>query len=311
MNGSSVSTRQDYDNLQSQLAKVTPTGVNMNAYNPTNSPAKCPTLATTWSATASPLPPTPKRQLCECMYSSLACAVVPGTNEDTYESLLADVCSLDVDACTQIGSNGTTGEYGIYTACNSTEQLGFAFNRYYSSKNKSTKACDFNGAAQTQKPTQLSNTCQTLVDEAHTSTATPSASSTATFTGGSMSSSSASSGLATSAQVGIGVGVGVGCALLLAVGAYLLWRRHRRSRNASAQAIREKDETEMPQPAMLGNDGQRHEMEQPVSEMPTGGEAQELPARHGQAELGRSASSKLADGIESRHEMAADSTNST
>ena len=62
--------------------------------------------------------------------------------------------------------------------------------------------------------------------------------------------------------------------------------------------------------AMLGNDGGKHELEQPPQELPASrdAEAPEMPAEHGKSELARNASSKTPPGIESRHEMPAQET---
>lgn len=65
VSGDSVSTLADFDNYSSQIAKATPTGVNRDDYEPTNTKARdCPAVNSAWAATASPLPPTPNTELC-------------------------------------------------------------------------------------------------------------------------------------------------------------------------------------------------------------------------------------------------------
>ena len=123
VNGNSVSPLPDYSNLQSQLAKVSPTGVQMASYSPSNTPAACPTVQTNWSAVATPLPYTPNKELCACMYSSLGCTVTDNTDADSYGKLFGTVCGLDEKACDGIANNGTTGTYGAYGMCDSSEQL--------------------------------------------------------------------------------------------------------------------------------------------------------------------------------------------
>ena len=113
--------------------------------------------------------------------------------------------------------------------------------------------------------------------------------------------------LSTGAKAGIGVGVTAGVLAILGCAALFYLRRHRSAKhtNRPTDPLVEKDSTEVDIAAMLSTDGQRHELEHPLMEMPLGNEAQELPAKHGTTELGRSPSSKMPDGIESRHEMAA------
>ena len=147
----------------------------MSAYPPTNSPKDCPIPAASWSAAATPLPPTPDKALCACMYSSLTCAVKPGADESRYLNLLSYVRGLDHSACAKFSENGTTGKYSTYGMCNSTEQVGFAFDQYYSHQGETASACDFKGVGQTQTPTQPSGKCKSLIAEVSADTAASSA----------------------------------------------------------------------------------------------------------------------------------------
>ena len=127
-----------------------------------------------------------------------------------------------------------------------------------------------------------------------------SAAATATGSSTGVSSQSADSGLCERAKIGIGVGVGLGVVLLLALGAYFLWRRKRKSgKKQWPNPAVEKDRNAQDGAAI--RNGQRHELEQPKTELPIGGEAQELPARHGKSDMGRSTSSPVIQGVESRH----------
>ena len=167
----------------------------MDSYNPTNSPASCPTVQTNWSATATPLPPTPNKELCACMYSSLGCVVTGNTDEDDYSDLFGTVCGLDDEACAGINHNGTTGKYGAYGMCNSTEQLGFAFNQYYQNHGRSASACDFDGAARTMSERDVGDTCTSLMNQAGaagTGTVTEQPSGTGAGAGGSAGAASSS-----------------------------------------------------------------------------------------------------------------------
>lgn len=169
MSGNSVQTLQDFTNLKTQLAKVHPTGTQMDSYSPTNSPAACPSVGgADWNAQASPLPPTPNEQLCKCMTDTLGCVVNPSTNPKQYGDLFGYVCGHDPKACGGIAHNSSTGEYGAYGMCNAAEQLSFVFNQYYKDQGSSSDACSFKGAAQLQKGSSASGTCQQLINQAGT-----------------------------------------------------------------------------------------------------------------------------------------------
>lgn len=166
VSGNEVSPNDGFDNLKSQLATVNPTGVNSASYSPTNSPAACPTTSDDWSAQSSPLPPSPNSQLCSCMFKSLSCSVSPSVDEADYGSLFGTVCGLGDNTCAGLAANGSTGTYGAYSMCNSTEQLGFALNQYYLSQNSASTACDFDGSAEIQNSSEPSGTCKDLMSEA-------------------------------------------------------------------------------------------------------------------------------------------------
>lgn len=166
VDGNSVSTLTDFNNLKTEMASASPTGVNSASYSPTNSAAACPTESD-WAAKASPLPPSPNKELCNCMFNSLSCTVKGSVDTDDYEDLFGTVCGYG-DSCAGINKNATTGKYGAYSMCNSTEQLAFAFNQYYLAQDKSNDACDFNGAAQVQNAKSASGTCSSLMAQAGT-----------------------------------------------------------------------------------------------------------------------------------------------
>ena len=115
LDGNSVSTLADFNYLSSQIAAATPSGVNSASYNPTNTAAaSCPSVGSDWAA-ASALPPTPNRQLCQCMYSALTC-VPHNVADDAAGELFGTVCGLGEaqGVCAGISSNTSTGTYGAY-----------------------------------------------------------------------------------------------------------------------------------------------------------------------------------------------------
>ena len=166
-----METLADFSALSSQIAKVTPSGLNAASYTPTNTVARaCPTEDNNWTA-ASVLPPTPNEQLCQCMMSTLTCVAQSRISEDDIGDLFGQVCDPNIgDYCSGITTNGTTGAYGAYSPCNATAQLSFAFNAYYQDQIENnpgnTRACDFNGAATTQAAASASGACASLVDQA-------------------------------------------------------------------------------------------------------------------------------------------------
>lgn len=169
VDGDSVSKMADFTLLSSQMAKATPTGVQMNNYQPSNSPAVCPTVDEVWGAVSSPLPPTPNKELCSCMYNSLSCVIRSGVDAEDYGQLFAAICGLgDGSQCDGIAANASAGTYGAYSMCNSTEQLAYAMDAYYQAQSGSNKAsaCDFEGAAHTQSPVEPSGECNALMQQA-------------------------------------------------------------------------------------------------------------------------------------------------
>ncbi|EMC99955.1 carbohydrate-binding module family 43 protein [Baudoinia panamericana UAMH 10762] len=186
VSGQSVTTNQDFSNLKTQLASISPSSVASASYTPTNSPQACPSVGGNWSAAATPLPPTPNQQVCSCMYNSLGCVVAGSTSEDNYGSLFGTVCGYGSSVCAGITSNATTGTYGAFGMCNATEQLAYAFNNYYVGQHSSASACNFGGAATSKAAASASGACSTLLAQAGTAgTGTVTSSPTGTAASGS------------------------------------------------------------------------------------------------------------------------------
>jgi 1,3-beta-glucanosyltransferase GAS1 len=166
LSGSSVSKLSDFSYLSSEMASISPTGVNMASYTPTNSPQACPALQTgTWEAKSSPLPPAANPQLCQCMVNSLKCVVKASQDQKTFGTLFSQVCGYG-SSCAGIKADAYNGTYGAYASCNSTEQLSFAFNQYYLSQNSASTACDFGGAATIKSAISANSACSALIAQA-------------------------------------------------------------------------------------------------------------------------------------------------
>ncbi|KAK5707326.1 hypothetical protein LTR17_020777 [Elasticomyces elasticus] len=210
ISGDTVTPNQDFKNLASQLAKVTPSGVQSASYSPSNSAADCPATGASWAAVATPLPPSPNHELCACMYNTLGCVVTPATSEDDYSDLFGTVCGYGDTICAGIAANASTGTYGAYGMCNATEQLAYAFNQYYAAQSSGASACAFNGAAETKAPSSAGGACSSLLAEAGTAgtgtvTSVPSGTGAGSAAGGSSGGSGSGSSSAASSSAGAGI----------------------------------------------------------------------------------------------------------
>lgn len=219
VSGSSVSKLADFTYLSSQMATISPTGVQMASYTPSNSPQACPAVQTgVWEAKSSPLPPVANSQLCSCMVNSLQCVVKSSQAESTYGTLFNQVCGYG-SSCAGIAAIAANGTYGSYSSCNSTQQLSFAFNQYYLSQNKASDACNFGGAATTKAATTPSG-CSALISQAGsagTGTVTSGASATA--------SKKSAAGMTTVPSMNVnlfGLGIYVSMAAVVGAGMILL-----------------------------------------------------------------------------------------
>ena len=168
VNGDSVSTLDDFNSLSKEIAAATPSGVGKDRYLPTNTVLQpCPTLDDDWHAAATPLPPGPNKNLCDCMEASLSCTLKPSVPDTKLNTLFGIVCGYGV--CSGIENNATSGYYGAYSVCSPRQQLSHVFNRYYNeqiTKGHGASACNFGGAASTKPSSKPTGTCSTLLKEA-------------------------------------------------------------------------------------------------------------------------------------------------
>lgn len=237
VSGNTASQLPDYTALSSQLAAVTPSGVNAGSYNPTNTaPQACPTVDSSWQA-ASALPPTPNQQLCSCMNKALNCVPSSKVNSDNVGTFFGLICGLSKDACAGIATNASTGNYGAYGMCNPMQQLGWALNSYYEQQlaaGNGASACDFSGSATTQAAASPTGQCASLISQAGsggTGTVTTAPTATGGSGGGSGSGSSSTGksagvpGQSTIASLNVGylqMGLYVVCAVATGAGMILL-----------------------------------------------------------------------------------------
>ena len=141
------------------------------------------------------------------MYDALSCVVNPSTDPTDYEDLFGYICQHDKNACLGFQHIASSGTYGAYSMCNSTQQLGWAFNVYYFSQNKASDACSFKGAAMLQNPSSGGSDCKNLLAQAgNAGTGTVTSQPTGTGSsnsGGSGSGSSASSSKAAASAINV------------------------------------------------------------------------------------------------------------
>jgi len=231
---SSASKLPDFTAYSSQMAQISPSGVNSNSYTPTNTQAQsCPTLDANWQASSN-LPPTPNEQLCDCMYKALTCIPSSEINDDNIGDLFGLVCGLGNNPCAGISANESTGVYGAYEMCNPQQQLGWALNAYYEQQvnaGNGASACAFSGSATKQAAVSPTGTCATLISQAGnggtgTVTSGPSASgSSGSGSGSSSSKKGAAPGSATMPSLGFGtvqLGIYLVCAAITGVGMIVL-----------------------------------------------------------------------------------------
>lgn len=155
--GSSVSPLPDYTRFSSQIVQATPSASKMSDYTPSHaSLAACPatgSASSDWHAVASPLPPAADASKCSCKVASLSCIAKKDVTDRELGSLFNYIYSSpDSSKLTaDISANATSGRYGDYSMCNNRDQLSIAFDAYYKANGQSSRACDFQGHATTQK----------------------------------------------------------------------------------------------------------------------------------------------------------------
>ncbi|KIJ45700.1 carbohydrate-binding module family 43 protein [Sphaerobolus stellatus SS14] len=104
---------------------------------------------------ASPsLPPTPNAAACQCIQKNAVSCTFIETNSAQEPAIIGNLldtgCSLlgaQGGSCSPIGGNGTTGQYGALSFCDSVTKLDYVFSAYYQATNKAATSCSFSGNA--------------------------------------------------------------------------------------------------------------------------------------------------------------------
>jgi len=143
------------------------------------------------------------------MVQNLTCVAKSGLSDNDVQKQFKYICDpAQGSNCAGVNANGTTGKYGAYSMCNSTERLSFAFNQYYlnqtATNTQNTSPCDFSGKAQKVSPKPASS-CKAINNQAGAA-GTGSITDAPTATGGSgTGSGSGSSSSSKGAAVILGV----------------------------------------------------------------------------------------------------------
>lgn len=226
VDGSSASKLEDFTSLSSQLAAVTPSGVDMGQYTPTNTvPSSCPTVGSAWQA-ASALPPTPDSDLCACMAKAVTCTVADSVDDEDIGELFGIVCGLPGDPCAGVTSNPPNGTYGAYSMCDGREQLAFALDTYDRQQKAAGNqdGCRFSGSASSQQPVAPTGACSSKISAAGDGTKSTGSAGSSGSTSTSTSQGAAANAM-TQASLNVGsvqVGIYVVCAIMSGAGMILL-----------------------------------------------------------------------------------------
>ncbi|CAG8488105.1 7840_t:CDS:2 [Cetraspora pellucida] len=141
---------QDFINLQQQFSKITippSDALLMDSYTQKNDESsKCPSQSENWKA-ATNLPPTPMKNVCECMVSSLSC--VASSNVVNNQRLIDENFGLicGIVKCDDINVDISSGKYGKYSYCSPEDKLSYQFDVYFKHQRRNPLACNFKGAA--------------------------------------------------------------------------------------------------------------------------------------------------------------------
>lgn len=185
-----VSTLADFHYLKTELGDISPTTATAASSEATTTSLSCPSQDSYWHANTA-LPPTPDKDVCDCLEASLSCVVSSDVSSDDYSDLYSTVCGY-ID-CSDITANGTTGEYGAYSYCNSDTKLSYLLNKYYLDQDSASTACDFDSSATLTGSGSATGTCSALLSEAIESASASDADDDSTSTDDSSSSTSGSS----------------------------------------------------------------------------------------------------------------------
>ena len=163
VSGDSVSTRTDYPYYSLKMNAISPSLAKASDVATSTATLACPKQDDKWRASPK-LPPTPNKEMCECVYNSLLCVVSDKLSEEDYAELFSTVCGLV--NCDDIMADGKEGKYGYMSPCYAKQQLSYVLNVYYMKQNGAKDACDFKGSASLVKLPSTDSSCSSLMSSA-------------------------------------------------------------------------------------------------------------------------------------------------
>lgn len=162
-NGDAVK-QKDFNQLKKKATAAQPQGVDKDDYKPSGKAASCPSQSKTWKVNSA-LPPSPDKELCDCMVKSRTCVPADDLKTKDFNDMFGYICGEDQKICTAINANATAGIYGAYSMCDNEAKLAYILDAYYKAQNKAADACDFKGKATTQKA-ENQDSCKSKLDAA-------------------------------------------------------------------------------------------------------------------------------------------------
>jgi len=157
--------QKDFEYLAKEHKKADPKGVDEDEYTSNLKPAECPDVSQTWKVTGDALPPTPDKDLCDCMVKAASCGPASGLSKKSYGDIFGFICGESPESCTGINGNATTGVYGAYHGCSDEAKLTHILDTYYKDQDQASDACDFKGKAETKSGSD-SGSCKSSLEEA-------------------------------------------------------------------------------------------------------------------------------------------------
>lgn len=159
-----VSTLDDFNNLASELAKISPTTASTKGLSINTTATACPASTGSYWKANTRLPPTPNQGVCQCASDSAACVLADGIDEKDYGDLFGYLCG-QVN-CQGIQHNGTSGNYGAFSFCEPKDQLNYLLNLYYEKEGMKSAACDFSGSASLNDSPKTASACSAVLNQA-------------------------------------------------------------------------------------------------------------------------------------------------